>query len=244
MASSALIDCKLYVASFDLSGDMNALSLTYAAEMRDGTAFGNTTRINKAGLKSIVAQHEGLWDSDGTDEPDDVFFSRIGTANVPVTISPQTGADGEVAYMFRAAHSEYAPGASVGELFAFSVSMEGDDGAPLVRGMILQPATAKTATGTGTARQLGAVSATQKLYGALHVIAASGTAPTLDVVVASDNAVGFPSPASQLTFAQRTAIGSEWKTASGAITDDWFRVSFTIGGTNPSFTFVVAVGIR
>lgn len=244
MSSSVLTDCKLYVASFDMSGDMNALALTNSAEMKDGTTFGQTTRINKAGLKSIVAQHEGLWDSDGTDEPDDVFFSRVGTANIPVTISPQTGADGEVAYIFRAVHSEYAPGAQVGELFAFSVSMEGDDGAPLVRGMVLHPATARTATANGTARELGAVSATQKLYGALHVIAASGTLPTLDVIVQSDTAEGFPSAATALTFAQKTAIGSDWQTLAGALTDTWYRVRFTIAGTNPSFTFVVAVGIK
>lgn len=244
MASSVLTDCKLYVASFDMSGDMNALALTNSADMLDGTTFGATTRINKAGLKSIVAQHEGLWDSDGTDEPDDVFFSRIGTADVPVTICPVAGADGEVAYLFRAVHSNYTPGAAVGELYAFSVNMEGSDGAPLVRGMVLQPASAKTATSTGTARELGAVSATQRLYGSLHVIAASGTNPTLDVVVASDTAEAFPSTATQLTFAQKTAIGSDWQTAAGAITDTWYRVSYTIGGTNPSFTFVVAVGIK
>lgn len=244
MSSSVLTDCKLYVAQFDLSGDMNALALSNAVELQDATTFGQTARVNKPGLHSIIANCEGLWDSDGTDEPDDVYFSRIGTANVPVTISPQTGADGEIAYLFRAVHSEYAPGAAVGEMYAFNVSMQGDDGAPLVRGMILQPATAKTTTGTGTARQLGAVSATQKVYGALHVIAVSGTSPTLDVIVQSDNASNFPSATSRLSFAQKTAVGSEWLTAAGAITDDWWRVSFTISGTNPSFTFVVSTGIR
>ena len=244
MASSALTDCKLYVASFDLSGKMNALALTNSAEMKDGTTFGNTTRINKAGLKSIVAQHEGLWDANGIDQPDDTFFARIGTANVPVTISPQTGADGEIAYIFRAVHSEYAPGAQVGELFAFSVTMEGDDGAPLVRATVLKPTGATIVTGTGTGRELGAVSATQRLYGSLHVIAVTGTNPTLDVIVQSDDASNFPSPTTRLTYSQKTTIASDWQSAVGAITDTWYRVSFTIGGTNPSFSFVVAVGIK
>lgn len=241
--SQVLTDCKLYVASFDLSADMNALALNYGAEMLDNTTFGATTRINKAGLKTILAQHEGLWDSNGTDQPDDVFFSRIGTSDVPVTISPQTGADGELAFLFRAVHSEYAPGATVGDLLAFTVKMEGSDGDPLVRGMVLHPATARTSTGNGTARQLGAVSATQSVVASLHVIAASGTSPTLDVTVRSDDASGFSSPTTRLTFTQATGITSEWKTAAGAITDDYWRVTYTIGGTNPSFTFVVAVGI-
>jgi hypothetical protein len=243
MASTAMTDCKLYVASFDLSGDMNALALEHAAEMLDATTFGNGTRINKAGLKSIVAQHEGLWNADGTDQADDVLFSRIGTQNIPVTICPTTGADGEPAYSFESIHSTYNPGGTVGEMFAFSVSAEGSDGKPLVRGMVMHPATARTATGNGTARQLGAVGATQSVYGALHVIAASGTTPTLDVTVRSDDGSGFGSPTTRLTFAQKVAIGSDWQSAAGAITDDWWRVTYTIGGTDPSFTFVVAVGI-
>lgn len=243
MATQLLTDVKLYAGAYDFSTDMNALALTYSAEMLDETCFGDSTRINKAGLKSVVASFEGLWDAAAADDPDRVLFDTVGTSSVPVTIAPLTGADGEVAYIFRSIQSAYTPGAQVGELFAFSVSMEGSDGAPLVRSTVLHPATARTATSTGTARQLGALSASQTLYATLHVIAASGTNPTLDVVVQSDNASNFPSPLSQITFAQRTAIGSEWKSLAGANTDDWFRISYTIGGTGPSFTFVVAVGI-
>lgn len=242
--SQVLTDAKLYVAGFDVSGDMNALALTYSAEMKDATTFGNSTRVNAGGLKSIVAQHEGLWASNGTDDPDDVFFSRIGTADIPVTICPTTGADGEVAFLFRAVHSEYTPGAEVGELYAFTVSMQGADGAPLVRGKVLQPAGAETASADGTGRELGAVAADETLYGSLHVLAASGTTPTLNVIVQSDADNTFASPLTRLTFAQKTAIGSDWQTVAGAITDTWYRVSFTIGGTNPSFSFVVAVGIK
>lgn len=243
MAIQILQDCKLYVAGFDLAGDMNALALTYAAEMQDATTFGRSTRVNRGGLAAVTAQHEGLWRSNGTDAPDDVFFSRIGTENVPVTVCPTTGADGEGAFLFRAVHSEYAPGGSVGDLYAFSVSMAGSDGAPLVRATVLHPATAQTATGTGTIRQLGAVVAPQNVYGALHVIAASGAGRTLNVTVQSAAAAGFASPTARLTFAQQTAAGSDWQSAAGPVTDTFYRVAYTIGGTTPSFTFIVAVGI-
>lgn len=245
MSSLVLTDCKAWVAGYDLSGQLNAVALQHAAEMLDETTFGATTRINKAGLKRINSTLAGLWDSSSTTAIDPVVFARVGTADIPVSMSPTAGADGEVAYLFRAAKAEYSPGAQVGSLFAFNVTMEGSGGAPLVRGLVLQPASAKTSSGTGTARQLGAVSATQKIYGALHVIAASGTTPTLDVKVQSDNASNFPSATDRLTFAQQTTTGSsDWQSAAGAITDDWFRVSFTIGGTNPSFTFIVTAGIK
>lgn len=242
MATQVLTDSKLYVAGFDLSGQMNALGLDYSAEMLDATTFGADTRINAGGTKAIVAAHEGLWDSSTSAAPDPVIFSRVGTQNVPVTICPTTGADGEVAYIFRAIHSEYSPAASRGELLAFSVTMEGSDGAPLVRATVLQPAGAETTTGTGTGRELGAVSSSQSLYGALHVISAS-SGDTLDVIVESDEDNNFNTATTRLTFSEQSAVGSEWQSVAGAIADTFYRVSFTIGGTDPSFSFVVAVGI-
>jgi len=64
-------------------------------------------------------------------------------------------------------------------------------------------------------------------------------------VVQSDDAQAFLSPTDRITFAQATAIGAQWATpVSGAITDDWWRLSYTIGGTNPSFMVIVVVGIQ
>ena len=88
--------------------------------------------------------------------------------------------------------------------------------------------------------QLGAVASGQIVAASLHVIAASGT--SLDVTVESDSTSGMSSPTTQLTFAQATAIGGQFLSAVGPITDDWWRVSWTVVGG--SFTFVVAIGIR
>lgn len=243
MASLILQDCKLYVAGFDLSSDTNALAMDYAAEMQDATTFGNDTRVNAGGLKTIAFSYEGLWDADGTNEPDDVLFSRVGTQNVPISICPTTGAVGERAFLFRAVHGEYSPEGAVGDMFAYSVTAQGSDGAPLAKGNVLQAAGAVTATGTGTAVAVGATASGQTVYAALHVIAASGTSPTLDVLVQSDVDAAFASPVTVATFSQQTAIGSDWQTAAGPNTDTYFRVSYTVGGTSPSFSFIVTLGI-
>ncbi len=73
----------------------------------------------------------------------------------------------------------------------------------------------------------------------LHVTAASGTTPTLDVVLedtvdagASWNVVG--------TFAQKTAAGREVINVTTPFTDR-LRARWTVGGTTPSFTFSVRV---
>lgn len=242
MATQVLTNCKLWLAGYDLSGDMNALGLTYAAELQENTTFGSDTRTRAGGLKTIVAQHEGLWNANGSDGPDDVLFSRIGASNVPMSVAPTTGAAGEVAYTFRCALGNYVPGGQVGEMFRFSVSAEGSDGAPLVKGTVLHNGT-QTATGTGTGYLIGAASSGQRVYGALHVLSASAS-DTLDVVVQSDTASNFPSPVTALTFAQQTAVGSDWQSAAGPITDTYYRVSFTLGGTSPSFEFVVVLGIK
>jgi hypothetical protein len=239
MASTVLTDAKLYVSEFDLSGYMNAVNLEFAAEMLDETTFGQTTRVHTGGVKSVVAGAEGFWQA----VPDAALFARIGVQNAPVTISPTGAADGGLAYLFRAIHAEYAPGGSHGELLGFSTSMEGSDGAPLVRGLVLQPAGSETETGTGTGRQLGAVAAGKTLYASLHVLSAS-SGDTLDVIVQSDDNSDFSSPTTRLTFPQASAVGSGWQTLAGPVTDTWYRVSFTIAGDgDPDFSFVVAVGI-
>jgi len=128
-------------------------------------------------------------------------------------------------------------------MFALSAS-GGAAAARIVRGVVLHPATARTTSGTGTITYVGDVSSGQKAYAALHVIAASGSSPTLDVAVQSDGDSSFGSPTDRITFSQASAVGAEWKSASGAISDSYWRVSYTIGGSSPSFTFVVVFGIR
>jgi hypothetical protein len=93
--------------------------------------------------------------------------------------------------------------------------------------------------------ELGAVAAGQRVYAALHVIdPVSGTSPTLDVTLKSAALVGFGSPTTRLTFTQATEPTSELLSAAGAITDEFWRVDFSIGGTDtPTFPFIVVVGI-
>lgn len=72
----------------------------------------------------------------------------------------------------------------------------------------------------------------------LDVTAASGTSPTLDVVIEDTldgtnwNVVG--------TFAQKTAAGREVINVTTAFANR-VRVRWTVGGTTPSFTFSVVL---
>lgn len=239
MANQILRDCKLYVAQYDFSGKMNALALNYGVDTRDDTAFGDDTKSNAAALKTVTFQHEGYFEA-GSGSVDEVFFANLGLADKIMTISPQDGAEGDVAYFFKSLQGKYAPGAKIGDMLNFQVSGQGNS---LVRGNILCSGT-KSVTYESLPQQLGAVSAAQQLFAALHIIAASGTLPTLVVKVQSDNAEAFTTPTDRITFASQDGVNSVWADpVAGAITDDWWRVSYTIGGTTPSFQFIVPMGI-
>lgn len=247
MAVLIFDNAKLYVGGYDLSTDFSRHSLTYEAEILDNTVFGDSGRGKIAGLTNVSSDHDGFAQTDSSATPvlvEDVLAPLVGGATDQViTLAPDGATAGSLAKFYKAIFAKYAPGAQVGELLAFNLTAEGQEG--LKSGTIMVN-TALTSTGTGTARQLGAATATQKLYAVMHILAVSGTDPTLDMVVQSDNAEGFPSATDQITFTQASAVGAEWGTpVDGPITDDWWRLSYTIGGSDdPSFTVVVVVGIQ
>lgn len=243
MATQVLTNAKIYTGEYDLSGDHNAVSLNYAAELLDDTVFGDDTRSRKGGLKLVTLSGEGLW-SGGSDQADDALFGKIAVADVPMTIVPGGETLANACYLFRANQGSYEIGAEIGELLRFSVSAEGSGGVGAVRGELLHVGS-ETATGSKAAKvQLGAVPATQSLYAAIHVLTVSGTSPTLDVLVRSDADAGAGGESTRITFTQATGITSEWKSVAGAVTDQYWDVSWTIGGTgSPTFEFIVSVGI-
>ena len=242
MATQVLTNTKLYLAEFDLSGDHNALALNYSAEMQDSTVFGNAARNRAGGLKVVSFSGEGFW-SGGDGLVDEVLYGKIGVADAPCTIAPVGETLANDAYLFRCIMGQYQFGAPVGELLRFSVSGEGSGGVGVVRGKLLHVGS-ETATGAEDKQVLGAVSATQSIYAALHVLTVTGTNPTLDVVLESDADGTAGGETARITFAQATAETSEWASLAGAVTDTYWRVSWTIGGTDtPTFGFNVAVGI-
>lgn len=245
MGDYVLKDCKFYLGKYNFSGDANQGRLMYGVEEKDKTTFGSGgSKEFRAGVRSSSVELQVLYDTaDGADDVDAVQFTRVGATQQPCSICPTDGADGEIAYMLESLFARYAPGASHGEILIANITGQSHD--VLVRGTVMATGS-KTTTANGTARQLGAVTATQKLYATLHVFSASGTNPTLDVIVESDDAEGFLSGDTKITFAQATAATVERATpVSGAITDDWWRVGWTIGGTDtPTFSIAVIVAIQ
>lgn len=238
-----LTDARVYHGQRRMDTDMTAVSSSYEAEEVDVTTFNDATRNNIGGLKVLSAGYEGLV-TFGDGEVDERMFSDVGTDQIPVTVAANAAADGDECYFSRYLLSQFEFGGTVGDSHTFSGSIVGNAD-PMVRGFTLLEST-ETSSGTGTAVQIGSVGSSQTVYGVLHVTASSGdSSQTLDVTIESDDASGFASPTTQLTFSQVTTSATfGWQSKAGAITDDWWRAEWTVGGTgSPSFDVYVAVGI-
>jgi hypothetical protein len=248
MTKLVLLDARTFVSGADLSGSGNQIEVSEEWEAKGVTNWrsGGAEEVI-AGLGQVEISAGGQWEAGDLSMPDDSFWANRRVLE-PWSVGPTGASDtaaGNLMYLTRALRTKMQHGGSVGDVAPWEASAKGSW--PLVRGQSFhQSGTPRTATGTGTAIQLGAVADGQSLYANLHVLSVAGTAaPTITVTVQSDDAVGFPSATARGAFAAKTAIGGESIRIPGPIaTDSWWRVSWTISGTTPSFLFLVSMGIE
>jgi hypothetical protein len=186
------------------------------------------------------------WEAGDPGKVDDATWANRRVLE-PWSTGPTDASDtsvGSLMYLTSALRTKSQILGNLGDVAGWSADARGTW--PLVRGVSAHPSgTPRTATGVGTSLQLGALAEGQNMYANLHVLSVSGTAaPTLTMTVHSDNATGFPSTTLRGSFAAKTAVGGESIRIAGPITDDWWRLSWTISGTNPSFLFLVSMGIE
>jgi len=221
-----------------LASSFNAIALNLGNSPQDDTVYGDTTVSNAAGLSSVTLEAEGFWQSTS----DAVLQSglAINAADTVLSVTPVDQAAGSPSLFSKVTTSTYNPisTGTVGSMMGFSLSAEGR-GEKSVSGEILViPATYTSSSESATNASIGAVSATQSVYSALHVTAASGT---LDVIVESAPS-NWSGEATRITHTQFTAIGAEMKSTAGAITDAYWRVKWTVSGGG-SFDFICSLGI-
>lgn len=245
MSKSVLLDCRLFAVGADLSGHSNKIELSTEVEDKDATNYrsGGWKEV-LGGIGSAELAGGGQWEAGDPGMVDDASWSQLGGVG-PWSVGPDDSAVGDLAYFMKALRSDYTLGEAVGEIAPWAGTAK--SAWPLVRGVFAHPpGTARTATGDGTAQELAALSAGQRLYAALHVLSVAGTSnPTITVAIESDTEEAFgDTPETRLTFDAATAAGGQiLRTGAGVHADTWYRPTWTITGTNPSFLFVVAFGI-
>ena len=239
MATFVQTNVGLYWGGYSLASSFNAIALNLGNSPQDDTVYGDTFVSNAAGLSSVQLEAEGFWES----ATDSVLQSGLAgnVADTVLSVTPVDQAAGSPSLFSKVTTSTYNPisTGTVGSMMGFSLSAEGR-GEKSVSGEILViPATYTSSSETVTNASIGAVSATQSVYSAIHVTSANGT---LDVIVESAPS-NWSGESTRITHTQFTALGAEMKSAAGAITDAYWRVKWTVGGGDPSFDFICSLGI-
>ena len=228
-------DTKIYINQNDYSSYFNNADSTMTADIAETTTFGVTgdAKTYISGQKDGTASLSGFFDatSDAVLQPllgGSDFLYLNGVSGVSAT---------DRVFFANANITNYGVSSPVADIVATSLEIQADGG--MISGSVLENATV-TATSNGTARDN--TSSTANGGGAfLLITSASGTSPTLDVVIkhSADNVTYT----NLVTFTQATGTTSEYKAvAKDTTVNRYLKVSFTAGGTSPSFSAIVGFG--
>jgi hypothetical protein len=244
MAVTIADEMALYVGPFDLSlfAESNS-GPDIDIDQVEVTSLGDLYRRFLPGLRNFQWASAGRTDFDNENIDERLGLSALGS-NTPIMVGPNGPADGARCYLAEGVAMSMKVGLKVGETAPYDIMCQGR-GRNVSRGRIMHPgATTRTTSGTGSIVQLGAVTAAQLLHASLHVVAASGTTPTLVVKVQSAAVIGFGSPTDRITFTTAAGITTaEYRTVAGAIADQFWRVTWAVTGGSPNYRFAVGVGI-
>lgn len=245
MPKTILTNVRTFAVAADLTAVSNKVELSAEVEGKDTTNYASAGwKETIGGLGSAEISAEGQWEAGDSSKVDDASWSTLGGVG-PWSISGNNAAAvGDLAYFTSALRADYKVGEAVGEVAPWTSTAK--SAWPLVRGQFAHPpGTPRTATGTGTGLNLGAITAGRRMYAALHVLSAAGPTPSITARVESAPDNTFAAPTTRITFTAATAAGGQiQRTAGTAITDAWWRMAWTISGTTPSFLFVASLGVQ
>lgn len=229
---------KIFVGGYDISAFIKTMALEASVEELDATVLGDTTRKNHPGLPAAGFSCDGFWQA-GASGIDTIAAGYKGTADVPVTICSVDGSVGTVAESLLTFEAQLNIGGAVGDLHPISLAFSNTS--EKVRGEILYNATA-TADVSGTAVELGAITATEALTARLHVFG-GGTA--LAVKIQSDSTATFGSPTDVVTFTALATTVVQTYQAPARVTatnaDTFWRITATAAAGR---AFAVFAGIQ
>jgi len=241
MAKRVATNSKLWVAEYAFSAQLQSIEPSMTAPSKPDTCFGATGyETELPGIPSGELGISGLLEFDTNVDPEDAIEAGLlGVRDKVVTLGLYGGTAGDMAYLMRAHQLAYKSGVVVGEVVPFSAQFKVQE--KWILGRVLGEHTITTAGTTyGTPVQWGAVGASITYYGHLHVIYHDCTSVVVKIQSASDEA--FTLPADRITFDTATGETSERDSATGAVTDTWWRTAVTVSGGNGDATVAVAVG--
>lgn len=122
-------DAKVFFGGYEMTSQHNQVAMDYAAEALDETAFGDSTRKMRGGLKTARLTGGGYFKA-ATGNVDPVYFDSIDLTDAVVMVAPDTIAEGATStgtiFGFKSVLLSYSPfNQRVGEIQAFSINAEG-----------------------------------------------------------------------------------------------------------------------
>lgn len=227
--------------STELAGYVNSLTLNATAEAKEYTTLGNGGwKAYAAGLSMVTLDAVGFNDFASTGLDVQVPLTGFGASSAYCVSVPGTTAADPAFFGAGVRSSQLPAGFKVGEVSDWSLGLTGNG--KIVRGSLLHPSAARTASGTGTAVAFTTPTATQSLYASFHVLSVTG-AGTLTLKVQTDDNGSFTTPTDRITSSAFAAVGSQQTSLAGALAGETHvRTTWTVAGFT-SVTFIVAAGV-
>lgn len=234
MPATIVTASPLWLDHLGLRALARSIDLSLERDAVEQTVFADSSRSHIAGLRSVSLSATAIADLIQGASPGPP--SALDTSVRLVTIGGAGETDGAEIYAFATRTASASFGGSVGDPLEVQIELAAEIAAG-GRGLILHPDATRSASGNGTARQFGALADGGRLLFGVHVFSASGTSPQLTVALQSDDASGFASPATVATLGPVSSPQGLYTVVNGPVTDTWWRVTWTISGTSPSFRF-------
>lgn len=245
MASFVGLHDRIYLAHLDLSGKASRISFGPL-----NRAMVPCTTYNDGGYTCVapgqISGQAGIngyqdWAADVLD--DEISVGQLGSQyaisaypNVSGTVTA-----GDPAWFSRGILSTLNPMAGAkGEMAGFEKTISYDTA--IAQGKVLTAKAAVTGDTNGTAVAMTGPSASQRLYGALHVFAYSGFTNVV-VKIQSDDSGAFSSATDRITFTTVTGVTNEFSSVAGSFSSETHvRTLIDVTGSG-SITLAVAAGV-
>lgn len=241
MAFTAGPKGRIFGGALALSGYVRDFNASFSATPIDVTTLADTAKVFIVGQDMSTASVNMVFDTDAAAGTQWALLTSYkgATTVTPYSLMPQGATAGDVAWLFGANTTQITASAPVGGSVDLTMTMETDGATDW--GVVIDPATAITADGNGTARDGGAASSNGGVA-CIHATAFSGL--TNDVVTIEHSVDGSTSWATLVTFATITAATSERViVAAGTTVRRYLRVVDNVTGTG-SCTRVVSFARR
>ena len=127
MATIFYRNARIFIDGYDLSADFSSIGVMYSAEILDETAFGDTTRIHKGGLKVADVEGGGHWDA-AAGHVDQVMFGIVGTDDKIISVFANGITEGvatDMGFSMKGVVETFDLSGDPGSLLEFSFAIRG-----------------------------------------------------------------------------------------------------------------------